>query len=173
MSADMVAFTTCRQSCANGKCLLVIRAARAPSNSSDRFSRRTCAQATSGADADANVTYHCMCNADWSGVNCSVPLQHCHKMCRDEAGMCIPGCLGDSLCPKYDGQPCGGVARGTCLHSGKCRCKSPFGGDACESASCPNDCSGRGFCNSRLQKCLCPAGWSGDSCEIRRSVADV
>eukprot|EP01090_Pellita_catalonica_P017896 TRINITY_DN555_c0_g1_i3.p1 TRINITY_DN555_c0_g1~~TRINITY_DN555_c0_g1_i3.p1 ORF type:complete len:377 (-),score=36.41 TRINITY_DN555_c0_g1_i3:108-1238(-) len=61
--------------------------------------------------------------------------------------------------------------RGECVldeetNQNHCECSSGWTGDACEIASCPENCSGNGVCVSELSppRCVCDSGFYGDSC---------
>lgn len=51
------------------------------------------------------------------------------------------------------------------IFSGNCTCFSGWGGLDCSLRTCPNDCSGNGYCDATLT-CTCNLDWSGPSCNI-------
>ncbi|KAF6034616.1 hypothetical protein EB796_007071 [Bugula neritina] len=53
-----------------------------------------------------------------------------------------------------------------CDANGSCVCKEGFTGVDCGIEICPNNCSGRGFCNQGSLTCFCDEGYSGDDCSL-------
>jgi len=153
VSEDMESLLACTKTCRNGKCLLThVRHDDPDLDSVTKIS-------VGGED----VSYQCLCEANWGGKNCDVKLDSCPPGCIDTDGSCMKECKNHNLCPSYDGLLCAG--RGECLQNGKCKCSDPYVGKACETTPCPLGCSKRGYCNSKTHKCLCPAGWGGSGCE--------
>ncbi|XP_072496940.1 integrin beta-2 isoform X2 [Notamacropus eugenii] len=76
----------------------------------------------------------------------------------------------DVNCERFENSPCGGPERGTC-DCGKCKCKNPFEGSACQCTksveSCLNEnrveCSGRGKCE--CNQCKCDSGYQLPHCQ--------
>jgi len=136
----------------------------------------------------------CLCEEYWRGTACDVPAQ-CPNGCSG-FGQCVRNkCFCDKLhkgddCstprPSCPGWPavCGGEDRGICTGTGFCKCRTGFGGHACEllaeEISCPvgynetgvrigSICSGHGECwnadGMAKGRCECSTGWAGDACE--------
>ncbi|XP_077851642.1 integrin beta-2 isoform X10 [Macaca mulatta] len=95
----------------------------------------------------------------------------CHTS--DVPGKLIYGqyCECDTVnCERYNGQVCGGPARGLCF-CGKCRCLQGFEGSACQcertTEGCLNarrvECSGRGRC--RCNVCECERNYQPPLCQ--------
>lgn len=73
-------------------------------------------------------------------------------------------------CPTNpNGLECGGPGISlSCTVEGTCICNRTWGGDACQVPQCPNDCSGRGTCETAPDgtpiRCICDPGAAGDDC---------
>eukprot|EP01017_Pseudomicrothorax_dubius_P001723 TRINITY_DN0_c6202_g1_i1.p1 TRINITY_DN0_c6202_g1~~TRINITY_DN0_c6202_g1_i1.p1 ORF type:complete len:101 (-),score=15.58 TRINITY_DN0_c6202_g1_i1:40-342(-) len=94
-------------------------------------------------------------------------------MCIRDRGEVVPvpeSYSGTITCPKISNL-CGKVSKcpkdcfgqGVCL-DGKCKCYFGFQGADCGQQTCPNGCSGRGYCD-RSGKCYCNTGFTGAGCE--------
>lgn len=54
---------------------------------------------------------------------------------------------------------------GVCGADGKCFCKPGWTAADCGIRTCPDGCSGNGFCNRGA--CKCDQGWTGETCAVR------
>lgn len=81
----------------------------------------------------------CVCEAGWTGVDCTTPD-----------------------CPRN----CSGPTQGLCGKGGACVCKAGFMGPDCGLLACPGDslCSHNGQCVNGT--CVCDAGWTGGDCSF-------
>mmetsp|Transcript_137033 Transcript_137033/g.382079 ORF Transcript_137033/g.382079 Transcript_137033/m.382079 type:complete len:677 (-) Transcript_137033:372-2402(-) len=116
----------------------------------------------------------CMCHAGYHGPNCST--QGCcsaHGTCKSGSCVCDEGWTGRDcgmqlLCPA---PTCSG--HGTCVHGGRCKCETGYGGPACDlpiitlEASCPEGCSGHGSCINGI--CSCSPDWGGSACDLAQA----
>ena len=73
------------------------------------------------------------------------------ERCTESAGLTCPG---SGTCSGH----------GTCGAGGKCACDDGFSGTACEATDCPDDCSGKGVCNTATGACACANNFVGASC---------
>jgi syndecan 4 len=145
----------CEAHCFHGKCLRAI----------SRINRGIEVNHTSNLQdvvRNSTVEYECYCEPEWSGPSCDRSLTRCPPQCIDSNGVCARNCTGSALCPVRDGKMCSG--RGSCNEKGECECEPPFVGIDCGTATCPNNCNGKGLCNTKTQRCLCFAGWAGVDC---------
>lgn len=97
------------------------------------------------------------------------------KTCPKKGGpIQFSGFNGELICPVYE-ELCGDLDRhisglcsnlcslnGECV-DGQCKCFLGFDGEDCSLRTCPNGCSGHGFCTS-VGICKCEAGYTGLDC---------
>jgi len=118
----------------------------------------------------------CSCFAGFQGDDCSVQAP-CRAGCSD-SGICVRGICqcntgftGDVCEHKLQGcellNNCS--THGTCADgypSGSCSCTPPYAGDDCSllHLPCPNNCTGKGLCNTQEGKCVCGTDWTGVDC---------
>lgn len=117
------------------------------------------------------VDGNCKCEIGFSGEYCQVELcpldcgEHgeCNLShpqypgCFCELGWAGPGC-SKPACPLNCSYP----LKGSCGVDGICKCLPGFEGDDCVLETCPNQCSGNGFCSS--DGCICYEGFAGPDC---------
>ena len=128
----------------------------------------------------------CVCHSGWGGglLAARTAASAVHVSLAPPPGPqppACPPCAGDdcsepSCMRAADGALCHG--RGECVidptrqvNPGRmyaCLCDEGWIGDGCESAACPDGCTGRGACVDG--RCLCEDGWSGKNCATRECL---
>jgi len=148
-----------------------------------------CVNSCSGQGRCDFNTNQCDCQGS-TATDCALVDSTC-SACRHG------GCdTGDCKCDKaFTGKhcdvynttvdPCAALSfcsgRGVCAsggdHGPTCTCTLGFTGTSCgqvemNKTSCVNSCSGRGTCNTALDKCDCDSGWAGDDCQVPKCPLD-
>ena len=101
----------------------------------------------------------CACRAGWSGDDCAV----------DAAAAALAAAAAAAEARRRAGRiSCGShecSRHGRCEPStGACVCEFGWLAADCSVPSCPNDCSGHGYCVG-ARACACSQGWEGAACE--------
>ncbi|KAN0028237.1 hypothetical protein ACTFIV_010076 [Dictyostelium citrinum] len=95
-------------------------------------------------------TGNCICNPDYQGLDCSLPLMSC---------------------PVYNSIPCNGGSNICQNQTGTCQCSSNYQGSDCSIPfkPCTSDCSAplnQGICNNQTGTCQCSSNYQGLDCSI-------
>ncbi|XP_062332162.1 teneurin-3 isoform X4 [Osmerus eperlanus] len=151
--------------------------------------RSTCPEQCSNHGTFHTESGTCVCEADWTGVDCSVEVcvVACgpHGACVGGACQCEEGWVG-SECDQRDCHPrCSdhGVCR-----EGQCDCHQGWTGEHCSIAldsrvsgavkigykdGCPGLCNSNGRCvlDQNGWRCICQSGWRGLGCDVATETA--
>ena len=85
----------------------------------------------------SNGSLACFCFPRWRGAHCEIPT----------CGLCVNGHC---------------VSAGPGQREVMCQCLSGYGGIACDTMLCPEDCNNRGECHKG--ECRCDYLWTGSAC---------
>ena len=149
---------TCHPKCAHGTCTEQKARAIVPGMSFPGRAQR--------------ADWQCVCEKDWTGRACDVPLpcaqsdadEHTcgdHGGCRGGVCHCDEGWFGLTCGQRDCGVSC---SHGHCGEDGTCVCEPGWLPPDCKVRRCPNDCSGwRGYCMAG-GVCSCKPGFCGVDC---------
>ncbi|XP_069097620.1 tenascin isoform X3 [Pleurodeles waltl] len=121
----------------------------------------------SGQGNYSTETCSCICEAGWTGPNCSE--SECPGHCNNR-GKCVNGkCICDE---GFTGVDCNELTcpddcndQGRCVN-GICICFEGYGGEDCSQEICPVECSEFGKCVNG--QCVCDDGFTGEDCSEPR-----
>ncbi|CAL8261650.1 unnamed protein product [Lota lota] len=131
--------------------------------------KTTCPEQCSNHGTFSTESGSCVCDAKWTGVDCSVELcvVDCgsHGVCLSGSCHCEEGWAGPE-CLQRDCHPrC--IDHGVC-REGKCDCHQGWTGEHCTIDGCPGLCNNNGRCvlDHNVWHCVCQAGWRGLGCHV-------
>ncbi|XP_065176911.1 fibropellin-1-like isoform X18 [Sycon ciliatum] len=183
---DLVPFypaVCCSRSCLNGGTCIGYNRCRCRSGYSGQYCQtkvRSCSP--SCANGGTCVSGKCRCRSGYSGSYCQTRV--CTPSCRN-GQTCI---LGQCRCPRFLDGPVSrsepGVPEigyvpfypavccsrsclngGTCIGYNRCRCRSGYSGQYCQTKVCAPACRNGGTCSNG--KCNCRTGYTGSYCQTR------
>ncbi|XP_030224300.1 teneurin-3 isoform X5 [Gadus morhua] len=131
--------------------------------------KTTCPEQCSNHGTFSTESGNCVCDAKWTGVDCSVELcvVDCgaHGVCLSGSCHCEEGWAGPE-CLQRDCHPrC--IDHGVC-REGKCDCHQGWTGEHCTIDGCPGLCNNNGRCvlDHNVWHCVCQGGWRGLGCHV-------
>ncbi|XP_065176908.1 fibropellin-1-like isoform X16 [Sycon ciliatum] len=185
---DLVPFypaVCCSRSCLNGGTCIGYNRCRCRSGYSGQYCQTKVPSCLpSCANGGTCVSGQCRCRSGYSGGYCQTRV--CTPACQN-GQICI---LGQCLCPRFpDGPVPLGISEpgvpeidlvpfypavccsrsclngGTCIGYNRCRCRSGYSGQYCQTKVCAPACRNGGTCSNG--KCNCRTGYTGSYCQTR------
>ncbi|XP_065176896.1 fibropellin-1-like isoform X4 [Sycon ciliatum] len=173
----------CSRSCLNGGTCIGYNRCRCRSGYSGQYCQTKVPSCSpSCANGGTCVSGKCRCRSGYSGSYCQARV--CTPSCRN-GQTCI---LGQCRCPRFLDGPVSrsepGVPEirdlpfypavccsrsclngGTCIGYNRCRCRSGYSGQYCQTKVCAPACRNGGTCSNG--KCNCRTGYTGSYCQTR------